>query len=299
MKDNRKNRKIVNLRLDEEIVKKLDSISSKLLISRSELIRQSLTIYLMLLENLGFYFKPSIITNVDVYEERNAVNVDLGNLSSITIFVTSYSGIGELEDDKLKTGLNNVAEIMAKQIAIEALCRFVEPLAIMVSTSNTLDYSLKFLKLLKNEIEKYHNARVILTSHEPFFELNNTAVSCSTVGLRDLSIKNIPQRGDKIYLVGEVLSGEELLNNKGLAVSIDTVKELANMVKKGEINSIFPVKSGGINEVINYAASIAGGKAEYKGDSKGCPATAVVVTTSNPKEFDLKLESYKEIGEIL
>ncbi|RLI73212.1 hypothetical protein DRO97_07910 [Archaeoglobales archaeon] len=291
-----KNRmKIVNLRLDEEIIKKLDKISSKLLISRSELIRQSLTIYLTLLENLGFYFKPSIITNIDVYEERNAVNVDLGNMSSITIFVTSYSGIGELAYDGLKTDLSDVAEIMARQITIEALCRFVEPLAIMLSTSNSLDYSLKFLKLLKKEIKKYYNLRIIFTSHEQFFELNNTAVSCSTIGLRDLSIKNIPQRGDKVYLVGEVLNGEELLNNKDLAVDVETVKKLTERVKKGEINSIFPVKSDGVSEVVNYAASIAGGKAKYKANSKGCPATAVIVTTS--REF--KLNGYKEIGEIL
>ena len=291
----KRNKRIINLRLDEEIVEKLDRISSKLLTSRSELIRQSLTIYLMLLENIGFYFKPSAITNVDVYEERNAINVDLGNMSSLTIFVTSYSGIGELKHDKLKINLDLVAETMARQVIIEALCRFVEPLAIMISTSNDLDYSLKFLKALKNEISKHCKARIILASYEPFFAQKSTSASCTVIGLRDLSIKNIPQRGDKIYLIGKPMGGLEFLDNKELAVSIKTVKKLTEMVKKGKLSSIFPVKSGGIIEIANYAASIAGGKAKLNYDSNGGPVTSVIVTSSN----DIKNSEFREIGEIL
>ncbi|WP_456329280.1 ribbon-helix-helix protein, CopG family [Archaeoglobus sp.] len=71
--------KLVSLRLENELVEKLDEVARKTLQSRSEIIRSSIALYLSLLENIGFYFKPSLpIRNADVYEERNAVNIDLG-----------------------------------------------------------------------------------------------------------------------------------------------------------------------------------------------------------------------------
>ncbi len=266
--------RIVNLRLDERIVEKLDEISSKLLISRSEVIRQALTLYLSLIENIGFYFKPSLLQpKFDIYEERNAISVDLGNNASLTIFNISYGGIGEKEMDWLRADIKRVAEIMSYQIRVECICRFTDPLAVMVSTGNEIEYSSKFLKWLKKALK----ARIILVESEEIAKTKQSFFNVSIVGLRDMRIKNIPKRGDKIYLYGKILNGRELINSE--LPNIKIFKSLAEKVKAKEISSIFPVKGDGLLNACMYASAIAGGRLKmYAESNSGCPATAVIVT---------------------
>lgn len=282
--------KIVNLRLDEKIVKKLDEISSKLLISRSEVIRQALTLYISLIENIGFYFKPSVFSpKFDIYEERNALSIDLGNNISLSIFNISYGGIGEQADDWLKAPLEKVAEIVAFQIKVECICRFIQPLAVMISTGNELEYTSKFLRLLRKHIK----TRIVLSENEEIAKTKQSFFNTSVIGWRDMNVKNIPKRGDKIFLYGRILNGEELLN-KDLP-DIRVFKSLAEKVRKKEVNSIIPVKGDGLLNACLYAASIAGGRLKfYYNSDKGCPATAVIVTSE-----EMPANGGIEVGEIL
>lgn len=281
--------RIVNLRLDEKIVKKLDEISSKLLISRSEVIRQALTIYLSLIENIGFYFKPSVFSpQFDVYEERNSVSIDIGNNISLAVFNISYGGIGEMEEDWLKASLEKVAEIMAFQIKVECLCRFIKPLAVTISTGNELEYSSKFLKLLRGHLK----TRVVLTENEEIAKTKQSFFNASVIGWRDMNVKNIPKRGDKIFLYGKILSSEDLLTEE--LPDIRIFKSLSEKVRKKEANSIFPVKGDGLLNACLYASSIAGGKLKFHSTDGGCPATAVIVTSDK-----MPLHGGMEVGEII
>jgi len=280
---------IVNFRIDKNLVKRLDELSSKFLISRSELIRHAIVLYLSTLENLGFYFKPSlVIPKMDFYEERNSVTFDLGNFITISSFVISYAGIGEKENDSITTSLDKVAEIMANQAKIECLCRFIEPKVALLSTGNDVEYSLRFLKEFKSKF----NGKVILASSENIVSTTQSFFSINIIGMRDIKIRNTPKRGDRIFLYGEILNGEEVIDKRG--ISVKKVEKLRNAVIEGKANSIFPVKSDGLYSVCNYAASIAGGKAvlRVKGD-KGCPSTAVIVTAD-----EKPLNGGIEIGEI-
>lgn len=292
-----KNSRIINLRLDEEMVKKLDTLSSKLLISRSELIRQSLTLYLSLLDNIGFYFKPSIARlPLDIYEDRNAIHVDLGGFNSISVFTISYGGVGELEQDEVKADIDVVVRTLARQIEVESICNFVDIRAVLLSTANSLHYSMRIVRELRKVLKK----RVLLSSYEGIAKTRQTAVNATVVGVRDLSVRNIPRRGDKIYLFGRPLSGTDVIERFDEAVSIDKVRELAESVKAGELSSIFPVKSEGVGAAVSHAASLAGGKLLTfvdEGLDIGCPATAVIVTA---EELDVKKELEGVlIGEII
>lgn len=281
--------KIVNLRLDERVVKKLDEISSKLLVSRSEVIRQALTLYISLIENIGFYFKPSVFSpKFDIYEERNSLSIDLGNNLSLSVFSLSYGGIGEKEWDWLKSPLERVAEIMAFQIRVECICRFTKPLAVMISTGNELEYTSKFLRLLK----KYLRTRILLSENEEIAKTRQSFFNAIVIGWRDMNVKNIPRRGDKIFLYGEILNGEDLLQRD--LPDIRIFKFLAEKVKKREANSIAPVKGDGLLNACLYLSSIAGGRLKFKFRDKGCPATAVLVTSE-----EMPMEGGVEVGEIL
>ncbi len=284
---------LVTFRLDDRLVEKIDEIARKTLMSRSEVIRSALAVYLTLLENIGFYFKPTLpIRNIDVYEERNAVNVDLGNLTSVTVFTVSYGGVGEEELD-FKRDLRLVAEVMANQLMVESVCRFVRPLVVTLSTINDFDYSIRFFRHLKSFLTRLGDAKLILASVENFFPTKQSGFVCTLIGLRDMSVRNSPKRGDKIFFYGKSVNTAELRREDLL--NIDKVKELAELVRAGKASAIFPVKSGGVSEVAEYAASLAGGKAYVRDSRKGCPATAVVITSEN----DLGDYGCEEVGEIL
>ena len=282
--------KIVNLRLNDELVERIDRISSKMLVSRSEVIRQALTLYLSLIDNLGYYFKPSVISpKLEVYEERNSISFDLGNYLSLTIFSVVYGGIGEKENDWLKSDLERVAEIMAYQIRVESICRFIEPLAVKISTGNDLEYSVRFYR----NFMKFFEGRVILAENEDIGRTDQSFFVSTVSGLRDMRVKNVPKRGDRIYLYGRVMSGEELLSREMPDIGI--FEKLAKIVSEGRASSIFPVKGDGVRSACLYASSVAGGRLRMVRDVNGpCPATAVIVTSSQ-----LPLEGGVEVGEIL
>ncbi len=282
--------KIVNLRLNDELVERIDRISSKMLVSRSEVIRQALTLYLSLIDNLGYYFKPSVISpKLEVYEERNSISFDLGNYLSLTIFSVVYGGIGEKENDWLKSDLERVAEIMAYQIRVESICRFIEPLAVKISTGNDLEYSVRFYR----NFMKFFEGRVILAENEDIGRTDQSFFVSTVSGLRDMRVKNVPKRGDRIYLYGRVMSGEELLSREMPDIGI--FEKLAKIVSEGKASSIFPVKGDGVRSACLYASSVAGGRLRMVRDVNGpCPATAVIVTSSQHP-----LEGGVEVGEIL
>ncbi len=285
--------KTVSIRLNERAIKKIDEIARKTLMSRSEVIRSALAVYVSLLENIGFYFKPSFpVRNIDVYEERNAVNVDLGNLTSVTVITVSYGGVGEKDRD-FRRSLELVAEVMANQLIVESICRFVTPLVVMLSTTNDFQYSMEFLKMLKDAVKRREKVKVVLASVESFFETNQSGFFCTLVGLRDMTVRNSPRRGDRIFFFGKSVNAGML--KKEHLLDVKKVRRLADLVRDGTATAIFPVKSGGLKEVAAYAASLAGGRAHITSDLEGCPATAVTITSDrNLADFGCR-----EVGEIL
>ncbi len=285
--------KLISLRLDEKMVEKIDEVARKTLMSRSEVVRNSIAMYLSLLENIGFYFKPSLpIRNVDVYEERNAVNVDLGNLTSVTVMSVSYGGVGELDGDS-KRELSFVAEVMANQIAVESICRFVTPLLVMLSTTCGFDYSYRFFRHFSEEIKVKLGVRTTLAGCEEIFETRQSGFVATLVGLRDMSVRNSPKRGDKIFFYGRDVPGEGLRRED--LVDVGRVRRLAELVRRGVATSILPVKSGGLREVATLAASLAGGRAVVEANKRGSPATAVVLTSPS----DISEYGCEKVGEIL
>ncbi len=285
--------KLISIRLDERMVSKIDEVARKTLMSRSEVVRNSIAIYLSLLENIGFYFKPSLpVRNVDVYEERNAINIDLGNLTSVTVMSVSYGGVGELDGD-LRKELSFVAEVMANQIAVESICRFVTPLLVMLSTTCGFEYSYRFFRHFSERVRVKLGIRTTLAGCEEVFETQQSGFVATLVGLRDMSVKNSPRRGDGIFFYGRDVAGESL--RKEDLVDTKKVRELAELVRKGEATSILPVKSGGLREAVTLAASLAGGRAVVEADRRGSPATAVILTSPS----DLSRYGCERVGEIL
>lgn len=132
--------------------------------------------------------------------------MDFGNLTSVTVLNVSYGGVGELELD-LKRDLSFVAEVMANQLAVEVICRFVNPLLVMLSTTCNFEYTHEFFRHLSRAVKERLNVRVMLSGYEEFFESRQSGFVCTVVGLRDMTTKNSPRRGDKIFFYGKGVGG--------------------------------------------------------------------------------------------
>ncbi len=284
--------KPIAIRLNDGLVKKLDEVAQRTLSSRSEVIRSALSVYFALLDNIGFYFKPSLpIKNIDLYFDRNVAYFDLGNFVSVAAMSVTYGGVGEKDsDDKIQ--LEVVAEVMASQLFVESSCRFVNPLVILLSTGNDFEYSLKFFNLFKKAVEKRMSSKIFLVGHEDVFSTFQSFFSATLIGTRDLSVKNTPERGDNIYLWGKVLKKRILIED--LPKPSDVVK-IVGLVKSGIASAVFPVKIDGFAQVASYAASLAGGKLRLYHDPGGCPATAILICSKN----DLSNYGCEKLGEIL
>ncbi|MET1124484.1 MAG: CopG family transcriptional regulator [Archaeoglobaceae archaeon] len=283
--------KPVAIRLSEDVLKKLDEVARRTLSSRSEVVRSALAVYFALIENLGFYFKPSLpVKTFDVFVERDAVNVDLGNMLSISVVNVSYAGVGEMGLDE-KAELSLVAEVMASQLFVEAECRFVEPLVIAVVTGNDFDYSRRFCRTFASAVGKRMKAKVFLASCEEVFDTRQSFFAATLVGIRDMRFRNEPRRGDSIYLWGKLVRRDVRLED---LPSVEGVKRIVSLRKSGEASGVFPVKSDGVKAVASYAASLAGGRAEVEVDGS-CPATAIIVTSDE----DLSRYGCSKIGEIV
>ncbi len=281
----------ITVRLNESMAKKLDEVARRTLSSKSEAVRSALAVYFSLLDNIGFYFKPSIpIKNIDMEFERNAAYLDLGNFISVAVLNVTYGGVGEKEMDE-KVDLALVSEVMANQLFVESACRFIDAKAILISTGNEYEYSKKFLLLFSKSIKRRFKAETFLVDHEEVFKTHQTFLSATLLGIRDMSLKNVPKRGDAIYLWGKVVKKE--IKFEDLPDPLELLK-IVELVRSKVANAIFPVKMDGVESVANYAASIAGGKLMLYQNPGGCPATAVLICSSN----DLEKFGCRKIGEI-
>ncbi len=283
--------KSVTVRLNDRMVSKLDEVARKTLSSRSETIRSALAVYFSLLENIGFYFKPSIpVRNIDLTIERNVAYLDLGNFISVAVLNVSYAGVGEKEMDE-KKDLSLVSEVMANQLFVESTCRFINPNVILLSTGNDFVYSKKFFEIFSKAIGRRLKARTLLVESEEVFDTYQSFFSATLLGVRDMSLKNVPQRGDSMYLWGKVVKKEIKLEDLPKPSELLKIVEL---VEKGVASAVFPIKIDGVEKAAYHASSIAGGKPILYFDPGGCPATAVLICSKS----DLEKFGCKKIGEI-
>src|SRR4030042_2080219 len=97
---------IINVRLPDKIISNIDKLAKKHNLTRSEVMRQALTIYLHLTENVGtmlrplvFQIKPAQIT----YSRRGDVSIlKIPTGHAIVVGSTSSGGIGPKQMDAVK-----------------------------------------------------------------------------------------------------------------------------------------------------------------------------------------------------
>ncbi len=307
---------IINVRLPDKIVSDVDKLAKKHELTRSEVMRQALTIYLHLTENVGsilrpiaFQVKPAQLS----YMRRGDVSIiKLPTGHAIVTGSTSSGAVGPKELDKVKVD----GKILGKFLARVALMDVAATGAFPVQLSLTLGVE---KEPTGNQIIEGINREartigldphmVLLANTEDNFQTSQTGAGLTVVGLAnedELRVgKTLP--GDLIVAIGRPKVGEEVIAAEAHGEIAD-LKNVAQLAQRRYVHDIAAVGGFGIASEAKMMAYGVGRQAKLQevagldlAKTAG-PATVVLVTIDRERLEDLQALIPKPInvvGEIL
>jgi len=307
---------IINVRLPDKIVSDIDKLAKKHDLTRSEVMRQALTVYLHMVENVGtmlrplaFQVKPSQVT----YTRRGDVSIlRIPTGHAIVAGSTSSGAVGPKIMDKVKVDGHVLGKFLARVALMDVTATGAFPLLLSVTLGvekePTGNQILEGIRREARSIGLDPN-QVIMENTEDNFETVQTGAGLTVVGFaneEDLRLgKTLP--GDIIVAIGKPKVGEEVI----LAEAKGEVADLKNVVQLSQRKYVHDIAAAGTFGIADEARmmAFAVGRqlkfAEVKGldlaKSAG-PGTVVLATVDKEKLEDLTSlinKPIKVIGEIL
>jgi len=307
---------IINVRLPDKLAQGIEKLSKKHSLTRSEVIRQALTIYLHLTENVGtilrpivFQVKPAQIS----YTRRGDVSIlKIPTGHAIVAGSTSSGAVGPKEMDKVKVDGRILGKFLARVALMDVSATGAFPLLLSVTlgvekepTGNAI------IEGIRGETRSIglDPNQVIMENTEDNFETLQTGVGLTVVGFaneEELRIgKTCP--GDLIVAIGKPKVGNEVIAAEARGEIAD-LKNVTQLSQKKYVHDIWPVGGFGIASEAKMMAYGVGRQLktfEVQGldmvKSAG-PATVVLATIDRDSLEDLMSLIPKPIsvvGEIL
>lgn len=307
---------IINVRLPDKVISDLDSLAKQHELSRSEVMRQALIVYLHLIENVGtmlrpvaFQVKPAQIN----YTRRGDVSImKIPTGHAIVIGSTSSGGVGPKAMDKVKVDGHVLGKFLARVALMDVTATGAFPLLLSVTlgvekepTGNQISEGIR----REARTIGLDTNQVLMENTEDNFETVQTGVGLTVVGFANEAEIRLGKTnpGDLIVAIGKPKVGDEVL----LAEAKGEIADLKNVVQLSQrnyVHDIAPVGTFGIADdakMMAYAVGRQTKLCEVQGldlyKSAG-PATVVLVTIDKDKLEDLQALISKPInvvGEIL
>ncbi len=307
---------IINVRLPDRVVSDIDKIAQQHSLSRSEVIRQALNIYLHLVENVGsmlrpiaFQVKPAQI----IYTRRGDVSIlRVPTGHAIVAGSTSSGAVGPKIMDKVKVD----GEVLGKFLAMVALMDVIATGAFPLLLSVTLGVEKEptgneILEGIRRETRSIglDPNQVLMENTEDNFETVQTGAGLTVVGFANEDELRLGKTspGDLIVAIGKPKVGDEVILAEARGEIAD-LKNVTQLSQKKYVHDIIAVGTFGIADEAKMMAYSVGRQlkfAEVKGlDLKRSagPATVVLVTVGKENLEDLRSLISKPInvvGEIL
>ena len=308
--------KIVNMRLPDPVVSDIDKLADKHGLTRSEVMRQALTVYLHIVENVGtmlrpvvFQVKPGQLT----YTRRGdvaIVKVPTGH--AIVAGSTSSGAVGPKVQDKVKVDGRVLGKFLARVALMDVIATGAFPVLLSVTLGvekePTGNEVLAGIQREARTIGLDPN-QVIMENTEDNFETVQTGAGLTVIGFAnedELRLgKTVP--GDLIVAVGKPKVGDEVILSEAKGEIAD-LKNVLQLSQKKYVHDIAAVGTFGIADearMIAYAVGRQLKLAEVKGldlSKSAGPATVVLATVDKDKLDDLKALISKPVsvvGEIL
>jgi hypothetical protein len=292
---------VINVRLPKKITQNIDKLSKKHSLTRSEVIRQALTIYLHLTENVGtmlrpivFQVKPAQIS----YTRRGDVSIlKVPTGHAIVTGSTSSGAIGPKEMDKIKVDGRILGKFLARVALMDVSATGAFPLLLSVTlgvekepTGNAI------IEGIRGEARSFglDPNQVIMENTEDNFETLQTGVGLTVVGFandEELRIgKTCP--GDLIVAIGKPKVGDEVIAAE-VRGEIADLKNVTLLSQRKYVHDIWPVGGFGIAREAKMMAYGVGRQlkiCEVQGldlNKSAGPATVVLATIDRDSLEDL------------
>ena len=308
--------KVTNVRLSDKIISDTDKLAKKHGLTRSEVIRQALTVYLHLVDNVGtmlrpisFQVKPAQIT----YTRRGDVailKVPTGH--AIVVGSTSSGAVGPKSMDEVKVE----GRVLGKFLGRVALMDVVATGAFPILLSATLGVEkeptgLQILEGIKKEAEilGLEPNQVVMDNTEENFATQQTGVGLTAIGFANEEELRLGKTrpGDLLVAIGKPKVGHEVIPAEGKGEVAD-LKNVAWLTQKKFVHDIVPVGTFGIAYEARMMAYAVGRQLRLTEETgidlkkSAGPATVVLVTLDPEKLEELKSLLRKPtlvVGEIL
>lgn len=307
---------VVNVRLPEKVVSDIVNLAERHGLSRSEVIRQALIVYLHLVENVGTLIRP-IVFRVKpaqiAYGKRGDVSIlKIPTGHVIVVGSASSGGVGPKPMDRVKVSGRDLGKFLARVALMDVAATGAFPILVSVTLgvkkeptgSEILDGVRKEVRVLGLE-----PSRVLMENTEENFETIQTGAGITVIGLANEDELRLGKTrpGDLIVAIGQPKVGDEVLPAEARGEIAD-LKDVILLTQKEFVHDIIPVGSFGITHEAQMVAYSVGRQAkleeskELKLKKSAGPATVVLTTMDRKKVKELTLLLRKPInvvGEIL
>lgn len=307
---------IINVRLPDKLTSDIDRLAKKHDLTRSEVMRQALTIYLHLTENVGTMLRPLVFQVKPAqiaYTRRGDVSIlKIPTGHAIVAGSTSSGAVGSKEMDKVKVEGRVLGKFLARVALMDVTATGAFPILLSVTlgvekepTGNAI---LEGIRREARSIGLDPN-QVLMENTEDNFETVQTGVGLTVVGFAneaELRLgKTLP--GDLVVAIGKPKVGDEVISAEAHG-EIAELKNVAQLSQRKYIHDIAPVGGFGIASEARMMAYGVGRQLKMYEVQKldlnksAGPATVILVTVDREKLEDLTSLIPKPInvvGEIL
>ena len=307
---------IINVRLPDKVVSDIDKLAQKHGLTRSEVMRQALTVYLHLVENVGtmlrpivFQVKPAQMT----YTRRGDVSIiKVPTGYAIVAGSTSSGAVGPKPMDKVKVDGQVLGKFLARVALMDVTATGAFPLLLSVTLGVEKDPTgNEILEGIRREtrVLGLDPNQVILENTEDNFETLQTGAGLTVVGFANEDELRLGKTcpGDLVVAVGKPKVGDEVIPAEAKGEIAD-LRNIVQLSQKKYVHDIAPVGTFGIASEARMMAFGVGRQlklVEVDGldlNKSAGPAT-VVLASVNPEKFDelksLIPKPISVVGEIL
>jgi hypothetical protein len=307
---------VVNVRLPSKVVSDLENLAKRHDLSRSEVIRQALIVYIHFVENVGTLLRPTVFRVKPAqisYVTRGDVSImRIPTGHAIVVGSSSSGGVGPKSMDNLKISGGIVGKFLARVAVMDVASTGAFPISLSVTLGVEKEPTgNEILEGIRKEIRVLglEPNQVMKENTEENFETTQTGAGITVVGLAnedELRLgKTVP--GDLIVAVGKPKVGNEVIPAEARN-EIANIKDVTSLARKRFVHDIVPVGSFGIIHEAKMLAYSIGRKLEINENTKldlnksAGPATVVLTTIDKEKLDELTVFIRKPInvvGEIL
>ena len=308
--------KVINVRLSDKIVSDIAKLAKRHDLSRSEVIRQALVVYLHLVENVGtmlrpivFQVKPAQIT----YTRRGDVSIlKVPTGHAIVVGSTSSGGVGPKSMDQVKVEGRILGKFLARVALMDVAATGAFPLLLSATLGVEKEPTgREILEGMRSEsrVLGLEPNQVLMENTEDNFETVQTGAGVTVIGFANEDELRLGKTspGDLIVAIGKPKVGDEVLPAEAKGEIAD-LKNVTLLSQKNFVHDIVPVGTFGIAYEARMMAYAVGrqlklneAKSLYLNKSAG-PATVVLITMNPAKFEELTLLIRKPltvVGEIL